>query len=1545
MKESSQRAYAHERLGNLSLAEVVARRKKSVKSRERAHVPPLVPQQRGAVVPLSYAQERLWFLDQLEMVGTAYNLPMALRLRGELNVAVMEQSILALLRRHESLRARFESVGGTPRQIVEPIESFTLPIVDLSTLPETQRMPEVLRLVREDAERAFDLTSSPMLRASLLELAADDHVFLMTVHHIAADGWSLSVAMREISALYAAKLRDDPDPLPAMPLQYPDFAIWQRQWLQGQVLEEQLRYWKEQLRAAPPQLELSTDRPRPAVESFKGARFKFELPPSLRASMENLAQQEGATLFMVCLAAYQTLLSRWSGQDDIVVGTPIAGRTSSDVEGLVGLFVNTLALRTDLSGRPTFRQLLGRVKQVTLDAYSHQAVPFETIVRELQPDRDLSRQPVLQTMMALQNYPEERLDLPGLTWTWLDIDRTTAHFDLVLHLYEQAGVMRGMFAYASDLFDERTIARMAEAFRVLLDAVTRNPDISLHRAPLLSDTERRKILMEWNATLRPFPHDRCVHELFEDQARRTPDAIAIVAGEQELTYTALNASANQLAHYLVALGTEPGECVPILMSRSVELLIAEIAVLKCGAVYVPLDPRLPEERHLFMIHDCGARRALSADPVGATLANHPLEWIDWSELAADLETLPTGNLQRRGHALSAAYAMYTSGSTGKPKGVLVPHRAVNRLVINNGYSDIGPADCVAHCSNPAFDASTFEIWSALLTGARVLIVPQDVLLDEARLATLLCEQDATALILTTGLFNQSSEVMRPAFTRLRFLLTGGDVMDAGAVARVMASMRPKCLLNAYGPTECTTLATTHVVQANDAANARIPIGRPISNTQIYILDDSLQPVPVGVGGEIYIGGPGLAIGYLNRPELTAQRFICDPFSDTPDARMYKTGDLGRWRSDGSIEFLGRNDHQVKIRGFRIELGEIETCLSRHPDVRDVAVIAMELSGDKRLVAYVTASAERDPDIEDLRDHLKASLPGYMVPSAFMVLEELPLTPIGKLDRRALPVPDVLGHSSEHYVAPEGQVEQQLARIWQQLLGLDRVGRDDNFFEIGGHSLQGIKLVAKVSEQFGIQLSGAAVFQHPTIRQMASAVQRLAPLGESNMVESRLAARQIECAPLAFSQRAHWRAYRLSERPAIRQIASASRLRGRLMIPVLQQCINEVIRRHDALRTQIVKGEDGELMQLTAPAADLELSVVDLAELPEQEREPRLMQLIEQLIMQPIDVSVDRLLDLRLVRLSDDEHALIIAMEHMIADQASMNILLRELWISYEQVVGGQPSCLPPVLGQFTELAIAQSRAHTSWLQEHDAYWNSIAQRFGRLRFGPDARLREPRPGWQSIRLVIERNLKSELEAWCRLRRTTLVMSVFTAYAALVLRWCDVREGVIRYQADGRNGANFENAIGYFAAALYVAVDLRDSDSFVSLLERVTAAYVVAFEHADASYLTAQPVLPGFVKNAGFNWVPQDASPAASAASSIERSAIRFPHPMLKSSETDTEPSTLFFDLGAEIQAEILFPSTRFSAETMERFAQSLSALLRALVRSPDTLVTGIELSK
>ena len=1025
-----------------------------------AAIPELVVQLRPDRLPLSCAQERLWLLDRLEQLGSAYNMPTAYRLLGPLDIPALQRSFAELRRRHESLRTHFIAMEGQVQQYIDSSEDPALVQDDL-------REP-VTVAVQEEATARFDLRTGPLFRAKLLRESEQAHLLLMTEHHIIFDGWSHSVMMRELSRLYRGEVLPEPQ------LQYVDYALWQRSWLQGELLENQLRYWRERLSEVPTVLELPTDHPRPAVASFRGAIQSFRIPLDLTDRLRELAREEGATLFMVLLAAFQALLWCWTGQSDFVVGSPIAGRTHRQLENLVGFFVNTLALRARVTPEESFREYLRLVKESTLGAYAHQDLPFERLVAELRPQRDLSHLPLVQVLFTFhQAEASAMLDLPGIQVTPLYAEQTTAKFDLTLTLEVIPDGLIGVFEYAVDLFDYSTLERLTRYWVSVLEQAVSSPDAPLRHLDLLSTAERHQLIVEWNQTSVEYPRHVCVHDLFRAQARRTPEQTAVVCQDQSLTYAELERRSNQVAHYIREQGVGVETVVGLRMERTPQMLINLLGILKAGGTYLPLDLEAPPERLAYMLEDTKPLLVLSDQ-----------SWIQDEPAIARQPTHPPVCAAGPG---TLAYLMYTSGSTGKPKGVMVQHRNIIRLVCNGGYASLA-GESVLQMAPLTFDASTFEIWGALLNGGRCVLYPGNRP-DLTQLRAILRQNRVTTLWLTAGLFAFIVEHDPDVLKGVRQLLAGGDALQVQHVNKVKAELPDCVLINGYGPTECTTFSVCHRFEETIASDLLVPIGRAIGNTLAYVLDQQLKPMPIGSPGELFIGGEGVARGYWRAPSLTAQRFLADPYGPVGQ-RMYRTGDRVRRRENGTLEFLGRTDYQVKIRGYRVELGEIEAALRGYGQLIDAVVLARGGEyHDHQLTAYLVPRPGCSLEIHEVTEYLKRRLPNYMVPAQFVKLESLPLTASGKVDRNSLPVPDT-SVPIRSYVAPRTPLEEILARIWAEILNLERVGIDDHFFELGGHSLLDMKLIAKIWKELAVHLSVQTFFKNPTVRAMAITVGRM-----------------------------------------------------------------------------------------------------------------------------------------------------------------------------------------------------------------------------------------------------------------------------------------------------------------------------------------------------------------------------------------------------------------------------------------------------------------------
>jgi amino acid adenylation domain-containing protein len=1041
---------------------------------------------RTGFAPLSFGQQQLWLIAQLVPDVPVYNECVTIHLPGPLDVAVLEQSFNAFVRRHEAWRTSFPLVDGQPVQMVHSPSTIRLPFVDLRHLPEAEREPEALRLATEDARKLFDLARGPLLRPLLVRLADEEHRLFLALHHIIFDGVVMyQVLLPELRTLYEAFLNGQPSPLPEVEIEYTDFAAWQREWVPQEKFTDQLAYWKKQLEGAPTTLQLPFDRPRPAVQTYRGSMRPFALGKRLTDALKALSRQEGVTLYMTLAAAFYTLLHRYSGQNDIVIGSTTGGRKRPEVERLVGYFLNTLVLRTNLSGNPPFRELLMRVREVITSALAHEDVPFEYLVKELQPERNLSQNPLFQVLLTLE--PPLPVLPSGWTMTQMDVIVGTSKFDLSLYLDDRPEGLIGRFEYNTDLFDAATIERMIGHWQTLLEGIVADPNQPLSALPLLTKAERHQILVEWNATQRAFPANACIHHLFEQQVERTPHAVAVMYEGAQLTYAELNAQANRLAHYLRQLGVGPEVLVGLCMERSLEMVVGLLGILKAGGAYVPLDPSYPTERVAFMLADAQVPVLVTQESLASRLPTSGTKVVCLDADASLLAEYDQTNLASLSTAENLAYVIYTSGSTGRPKGVQVLHRGVvNFLLSMREQPGLTADDILLAVTTLSFDIAALELFLPLLVGARLVIASRETAVNGAALAEMMARAGATVMQATPVTWRLLLEAGWTGNPPLK-LLCGGEALPLDLAQQLLS--KGASLWNLYGPTETTIWST--ICQIKPGVN-KITIGGPIANTQIYLLDASLQPVPIGVPGELYIGGAGLARGYLNRPELTAERFVSHPFSTEPGARLYRTGDLARYLPTGEIDFLGRLDHQVKVRGFRIELGEIETVLCQHPAVRAAVVIAREdTAGDKRLVAYLVAGAGGPPAHNALRSFLKEYLPEYMVPSTFVMLEQLPLTPNGKVNRQALPAPDTSNIVRDEIGAlPSTPMQIEVAAILASFLKVEQVGLDENFFMIGGNSLLGALAVAQMAETFKVKLSLRMLFDAPTVRELSAIIEDL-----------------------------------------------------------------------------------------------------------------------------------------------------------------------------------------------------------------------------------------------------------------------------------------------------------------------------------------------------------------------------------------------------------------------------------------------------------------------
>ncbi|QSQ16101.1 non-ribosomal peptide synthase/polyketide synthase [Myxococcus landrumensis] len=1528
-------------LGELFSSPTVALLSERLESLASSRVPALVPVDRTQALPLSFAQQRLWFLDQLQPGNSTYNIPWVLKLSGSLNSDALLQSLRALTQRHEVLRTHFSVLDGRPVQIIQDHARLDMPLVDLSALSEQERSTETQRLIREEALHSFDLSRGPLVHTTLVRLGHDEHLLLATVHHIVSDGWSIAVIVRELAAFYRQYCGGESAQLPSLPIQYADFSVWQRQWLAGDVLDQEIAWWRQHLEGASPSLELLTDRPRPAVQAYRGALLTFSLSREVTQAVKALAQREGATPFMVLLASFQLLLSRYSGQDDISVGSPIANRNRSETEGLIGFFVNTLVLRARLQGVRSFRELLAQVRLSTLAAYDHQDVPFEKLVEELLPQRDLSRSPLFQVTLTLQNAPEGELSLPGLTLSGLPSSIETSKYDFSLVL-EEGDQLSGTLNYNTDLFDAASMQRLLAHFSGLLESVVAQPELLISSLSLLTPSEKQQVLSSWNDTASAYPRDSSIHALFSQQAARSPDSVAVSSGGEALTYSALDSRSNQLAHYLRSLGVLPGSRVALRLDRSPDLIVALLAILKAGAAYVPLDKAWPSERLSFVLRESSAGVLVSHSDVADDLPSSSSVLLLLDEQARLISRQPSSPLPLSGSGEDLAYVMFTSGSTGVPKGVCIPHRGVTRLV-SSSFIRFSSSDVWLHAAPVAFDASTLEIWGALLHGSKLVLAPPHALsLDE--LASLLLQERVSSLWLTAALFEQMASLQPSALASVSQLLAGGDALPPSRVREHLSRLPPGHLfVNGYGPTENTTFSATFSLRHGDSFSRSVPIGAPLSNSSAFVLDSSLLPLPPGLPGELFVGGDGLAWGYLNRPDLTAERFVPHPFSVTPGARLYRTGDLVRWLPDGSLEFLGRSDFQVKVRGFRIELGEVEAALRLFHGIHEAAVLAREdIPGDKRLVAYFTSSEGQSVDSSALRSFLLQRLPEYMVPAALVSLPSFPLSPNGKLDRKALPPPDfAAATAAEDFTPPSTQAQERLASIFSDVLGLQRVSIHSDFFELGGHSLLATQVVSRIRAAFNVELPLGELFSSPTVALLSERLESLA----SSRVPALVPVDRTQALPLSFAQQRLWFLDQLQPGNSTYNIPWVLKLSGSLNSDALLQSLRALTQRHEVLRTHFALVDD-QPVQLIQDSVLLDMPLVDLSSLSEKDRDAEAQRLIREEAVHSFDLSRGPLVHATLVRLGHDEHLLLATVHHIVSDGWSISVIVRELAAFYRQFVGGEQALLPALPIQYADFSVWQRQ----WLSgdvltsEIDWWRQHLEGASPSLELLTDS----PRPAVQTYRgavlpVSLPRELSHAVKALAQREGATPFMVLLASFQLLLSRYSGQDDVSVGSPIANRNRSETEGLIGFFVNTLVFRSRFQGVRSFRELLAQVRLNTLAAYEHQDVPFEKLVEELQ-----------PQrdlSRSPFFQVTLTLQNAPegeLSLPGLTLSGLPSSIETSKYDFSLLLEEASQgfiglLNYNTDLFDAASMQRLLAHFSGLLESVVAQPELLLSSLSL--
>ncbi|AKF99291.1 peptide synthetase [Pseudomonas aeruginosa] len=1498
-------------------------------------IAPVFKRQDGEPLRLSYAQERQWFLWQLEPESAAYHIPSVLRLRGRLDLDALQRSFDSLVARHETLRTRFRLDGDEARQEIAASMALPLDIVALGPLEEGA----LARQVETTIARPFDLERGPLLRVSLLRLAEDDHVLVLVQHHIVSDGWSMQVMVEELVQLYAAYSRGLEVALPALPVQYADYALWQRSWMEAGEKERQLAYWTGLLGGEQPVLELPFDRPRPVRQSHRGAQFILELDIDLSQALRRVAQQEGATAFALLLASFQALLYRYSGQADIRVGVPIANRNRVEIERLIGFFVNTQVLKADLDGRMGFDELLAQARQRALEAQAHQDLPFEQLVEALQPERSLSHNPLFQVLFNYQSEARgngQAFRFDELQMESVQFDSRTAQFDLTLDLTEEEQRFCAVFDYATDLFDASTVERLAGHWRNLLRGIVANPRQRLGELPLLDAPERRQTLSEWNPAQREYVVQGTLQQRFEEQARQRPQAVALILDEQRLSYGELNARANRLAHCLIARGVGADVPVGLALERSLDMLVGLLAILKAGGAYLPLDPAAPEERLAHILDDSGVRLLLTQ--------GHLLERLPRQ---AGVEVLAIDGLVLDGYAesdplptLSAdnlAYVIYTSGSTGKPKGTLLTHRNALRLFsATEAWFGFDERDVWTLFHSYAFDFSVWEIFGALLYGGRLVIVPQWVSRSPEDFYRLLCREGVTVLNQTPSAFKQLMAVacsadMATQQPALRYVIFGGEALDLQSLRpwfQRFGDRQPQ-LVNMYGITETTVHVTYRPVSEADLEGSLVsPIGGTIPDLSWYILDRDLNPVPRGAVGELYIGRAGLARGYLRRPGLSATRFVPNPFPGGAGERLYRTGDLARFQADGNIEYIGRIDHQVKVRGFRIELGEIEAALAGLAGVRDAVVLAHDGVGGTQLVGYVVADSAEDAERlrESLRESLKRHLPDYMVPAHLMLLERMPLTVNGKLDRQALPQPDA-SLSQQAYRAPGSELEQRIAAIWSEILGVERVGLDDNFFELGGHSLLATRVISRVRQEQQLDASLKTLFERPVLEAFAQGLERT-----TDAVSTIPLADRQQPLALSFAQERQWFLWQLEPESTAYHIPSALRLRGRLDVDALQRSFDSLVARHETLRTRF-RLEGGRSYQQVQPAVSVSIE-------REQFGEEGLIERIQAIVVQPFDLERGPLLRVNLLQLAEDDHVLVLVQHHIVSDGWSMQVMVEELVQLYAAYSRGLEVALPALPIQYADYALWQR----SWMEAGEkerqlAYWTGL---LGGEQPVLELPFDRPRPARQSHRgaqlgFELSRELVEAVRALAQREGASSFMLLLASFQALLYRYsgqADIRVGV---PIANRNRVETERLIGFFVNTQVLKADLDGRMGFDELLAQARQRALEAQAHQDLPFEQLVEALQP-ERNASHNPLFQvlfnHQSEIRSVTPEVQLEDLR-----LEGLAWDGQ--TAQFDLTLDIQedengiwASFDYATDLFDASTVERLAGHWRNLLRGIVANP-----------
>ncbi|MEU0677204.1 amino acid adenylation domain-containing protein [Streptomyces sp. NPDC006172] len=1509
----------------------------------------VVPRPAGSTAPLSFAQQRLWFLDQLQPGRPDYNIPVAVRLEGALDADALLDALRAVVARHEVLRSRLTEGADGPVQLVEPAEVFEPILTDLDGLPPDGARSRALGLAHADAAAPFDLTRAPLLRARLVRVHAEEHLLVLVLHHTVGDGWSMPVLWRELSDGYAALRRGERPAPPALPVQYGDYAHWQQRRLAEGAADRGIAHWRERL-AGLPALELPTDRPRPHTRTGAGGVLTFELPPELAGRLGALARGEGGTLFMVLLAGFQSLLARWTGQHDLAVGSPVAGRDRTELEPLIGFFVNTLVLRTDLSGDPTFGEAVRRVRETALAAFEYQDVPFDRLVEELRPERDLSRNPLFDVLFQLHPEQLDTLPLEGVRTTSLDTVNGTAKFDLSLAVTEHPGGLTGTLSYASDLFDQATMERFADHYARLLRSAAAHPDTPLSRLEVLSEAERAALLGADAPGEREYPAGAAtLHALVEEQARRRPAAVAVTCAGRSTTYGELDADANRLARRLRELGAGPGATVAVMTGRGTRSVVAVLAVLKSGAAYVPVDPGQPAERVRTVLVDSATRIAVTDGPSGeVAVAGLPggVTVLDLERERSLIDALPATPPAATAGPGDLAYLLYTSGSTGRPKGVAVPHAAITGyLAALTGTFGLGEEDTVLARTALTFDPSVRDLFAPLATGGRVVLATADEADDPDALARLLHAERVTAVLSVVPSMLALVVAASPGPSAdLRLVLTTGEALTAplADAARALGGRERLRLVNQYGPTECTNTTTYHVVTDEDVARGRVPIGRPLPGARVRVLGPCLELLPAGAVGELFIAGRGVARGYLGDPGRTAAAYVPDPYGP-PGSRMYRTGDLARLRADGVLEFHGRRDNQVKVRGHRVELGEVEAAVLRHPAVARTAVAAHGTDADRTLVAYVEWHADAAPQggPAEVLDTVRATLPAALVPSSVVVLDALPLTPNGKTDRKALPAPVAgAGGAGRPHVAPRTALERTVVQVWEEILGDGPVGVRDHFFERGGHSLKATRVVSRLRRLLGLDVPMRSLFRHPVAEDFARV---LASLGADE--EPGIPALPAGPSPLSFGQQRLWLLDRLQPGRPDYNMPGVTRLTGALDAPAALGALRDVVTRHEVLRSRVEEGAAAGSARLVTEPADVFAPVFTDLSGDVESADRRALELAAVDAALPFDLTRAPLVRARLIRTAPREHLLVVVAHHAVFDGWSAGVFWRDFFAAYRARTGDSTEPLAQLSVSYRDFAAWQrERLSGELLEGQLAYWRERLAGLAPLELPTD----RPRPAAPSGRgdrhsFTVPAPLVERLRALGRDREATLFMVLLAGVQALLGRWAGTHDVAVGSPVAGRDRGELEPLVGFFVNNLVLRGDLSDDPAFADLVARARDTALEAYAHQEVPFERLVEELrperdlsrnPLFQVMLVLNEEPTP--PLLPAGLTVE--------PLeLDSSASKFDLSLYFTEEEGELRGEAVFSTDLFGRPSVARLTAALLELLSAAVAAPDTRVASLPL--